>query len=225
MRGVHKLAVTLTAAALLAAALVACGGGDSTDSTATSTAATTAPAKPAGNAGGDSSAKLKKDGSGGSSDSSNSGGGSTSSDEGSASFRTPGGDNSIQDFGDEADSSEREEASAALTAFLDARAKGDYAAQCDNLAKAATEPLEELAARSPKVKSKGCAGTLEALTAGAPASTRVSPMTAAGVAALRIEGDRGFALFHGSKGSDYFVPMAKEGGQWKVGAIGPSEFP
>ena len=228
MRGVRKLALALALVVLLAAAFSACGGDDSDSSSA----ASTAPA-PEKNSGGDATEPdqsgkpdgggEEESGSGGSDSAADSGG--SSSGEGSASFRSPGGDNSIQDFGKEADSSEREDAAAALRAFLQARAKGDWATQCDNLAKAAIAPLEELIARSSQIKGKGCAAALEALTGGAPASTRASPLTSAGVASLRFEGDRGFALFHGAGGSDYFVPMAKEDGEWKVGAISPSEFP
>jgi hypothetical protein len=225
MRGVRKLALALALTALLAATFSACGGGDSNGSSTASTA-TAAPesdggagGKPVESNGGGKPAKPA--GVGGEKRES----GGTSSDEGSASFRVPGGDNSIQDFGQEADSSERQAAAAALTAFLEAREKGNWQGQCDNLAKAAIAPLEELAKRSPQVKGKGCAATLGMLTGDAPASTRANPLTAAGVASLRVEGGRGFALFHGTGGSDYFVPMVKEGGEWKVGAIGPSEFP
>lgn len=46
-----------------------------------------------------------------------------------------------------------------------------------------------------------------------------------GIASLRVEGDRGFALYHGAKDVGYFVPMVKEEGEWKVGALAPSDFP
>jgi hypothetical protein len=220
MRGGQKLALGLALLMLFAAVFSACGGDDSDgSSTATATTMTT----PEG--GGEKTAEPNDGGEEKESGSDSEDGGGASSDEGSASFRTPGGDNSIQDFGEESDSSDRTEAAATLTAFLEAREKGDWQGQCDNLAKIATAPLEELAARSPQVKGKGCAATLEAITGSAPASTRTNPLSAAGVASLRVEGDRGFALFHGAGGSDYFVPMAKEDGEWKVGAIGPSEFP
>jgi len=39
------------------------------------------------------------------------------------------------------------------------------------------------------------------------------------IAALRVEGDEGFALYHGTKGGDYVVAMGKEGDEWKVAAI------
>ena len=47
----------------------------------------------------------------------------------------------------------------------------------------------------------------------------------AGIASLRFEGNRGFALFHGAGDVNFFVPMIKEDGKWKVGAIAPTEIP
>ncbi len=199
MRGVSRFALALALVALLATGLTACGGGDSDSSTAGSTAATS----------GESSATTT-DGS--------------SADQGSASFRTPGGDNSIQNFGEEADAAEVDAASTALADYLQARSEDDWAGQCATLAKAAVAPLEELASRSPQLKGKGCAAILAALVSGAPRSTRTNTMTD-GIASLRFEGDRGFALYHGTHGVDYFVPMTREDGEWKVGAIAPTEFP
>jgi hypothetical protein len=192
-------------AVLLATGLLACGSGDSGGSTAASTAATTGesppPEGPENGPGNDSSA-----------------------DEGSASFRTPGGDNSIQGFGAEASSAEVDEASRALSSYMEARAEDDWAKQCTLLARAAVAPLEQLGSRSAQFKGAGCAAILEALLGAGPASTRANTLTN-GIASLRVEGDRGFALYHGAGGADYFVPMIKEDGEWKVGAIAPNEFP
>ena len=199
MRGVGKFALAPVVVALLATVLGACGGGDSADSTSGSTTAATAETTPPTTA--------EDQGSGGSS-----------------SFLTPGGDNSIQNFGEEADASEVDAASAALAGFLRARSKDDWAGQCAYLVKAAVAPLEQLASRSPRFKGKGCAAVLAGLMAGTPASTRVNTLTD-GIASLRFEGDRGFALYHGAHGVDYFMPMTKEDGEWKVGALAPSEFP
>jgi hypothetical protein len=149
---------------------------------------------------------------------------SSAAEGSSAAFRTPGGDNSIQNFGEEADAGELEAATATLTGFMQARAKSDWAKQCFYLAKAAIAPLEQLASRSPQLEGKGCVAILAQLGTGAPPSTRADAMTD-GVASLRVEGNRGFALYHGARGVDYFVPMTREEGEWKVGALAPSEFP
>ncbi len=142
----------------------------------------------------------------------------------SAEFRSRGGDNSIQSFGEEADASELEAAAKNLEGFLEARAASDWAGQCEYLGAAAVRPLEQLADQSARLKGKDCAAILKALSAGIPASTRANTLTD-GVASLRVEGDRAFALYHGPKGVDYFVPMVREGGEWKVGTLAPTEFP
>jgi hypothetical protein len=201
MRGVSKPALALAAALLLATGLGACGGGDSDGSTAATTQESTA------------GATAEQQGSGGS-----------PSDAGSASFRTPGGDNSIQSFGEEADAAEVDAVSAVLAGYLRARAKDDWPGQCDYLALATLAPLEALASGSSQFKGKGCAAILKALTSGAPGSTRANTLTG-GVASLRFKGDRGFALYHGAQGIDYFMLMTKEDGEWKAGALAPSEFP
>lgn len=193
-----KLALALALVALLAAALSACGGGDSEGSTASPIGGEETNTAP-----------------------------TTADDKGagpSAEFRTPGGDNSIQEFGEEADGPEVAAATSVLRGFLKARAAEDFAGQCATLAKSAVAPLEELAARSSQFEEKGCAAVLAALLADASADARVNTMSS-DIASLRVEGDRGFALYHGPKGADYFVPMAKEGGEWKVGALEPTEFP
>jgi hypothetical protein len=148
----------------------------------------------------------------------------SSAGQGSSSFHTPGGDNSIQNFGNEADAGEVAAATTVLASYLQARARGDWGKDCVLLARTAVTPLKQLAAKSPELKGKGCAGILAALVAYVPKSSRASTMTS-GIASLRVQGDRGFALYHGAKGINYFMPMVKEDGQWKVGSLASSEFP
>lgn len=144
--------------------------------------------------------------------------------QGSRGFLTPGGDNSVQNFGSEAAGAELSDASAVLTAYMRARAKDEWTAECTYLAHAATAPLEQLAASSPRLKGGGCGAILKALEGGTPISTRADTMHG-DVASLRVKGDRGFALYHGTHGVDYFIPMVKEAGRWKVGSLAPDEFP
>jgi hypothetical protein len=218
-----KTLSTAAVVALLAFALVACGGGDDETTGATTTATTTtegATTAPKADGGGGNEKQAGDDSEGDDSSS----GGNSSAGEGSAAFRTPGGDNSIQNFGEEADADQLEAAEAALVAYLDARADGDWKASCEYLAEAATQPLEQLAESSPKLKGKSCAAIIGALSAQIPSSSRANPVVE-GVASLRVEDDRAFALFHGPEGADFFVPMVEEDGEWKVGALAPSEFP
>jgi hypothetical protein len=217
MGGTSKQLLALALAALLALGIAACGGsGGSSSSTATAAPETTGATTE------DHGSDKSGDDQGGSGDDSD--GSSSSSSKGSAGFRTPGGDNSIQNFGDEADAAEVEAATAALSGYLAARARGDWARSCADLAKAAVAPLEQLASSSPQLKGKDCGAILAALEGGVPASSRASTLTGP-IASLRAEGERGFALYHGPHGVNYFVPMVKEGDSWKVGSLAPSEFP
>jgi hypothetical protein len=223
MRGVPKPLLALATVALLIFALSACGSDDSDGTTAAAAPESTAtsPSPASGNSESPSDeVQGEENDSPGASDGADSG----ASDERSAPFRTPGGDNSIQNFGEEPDQSEFDSADTALSGFMAARAKGDWAGMCADLAAAAAAPLEELASRAPQLKGKDCAAILQSLLSRAPASSRANTMTD-GLASFRVEGERGFALYHGPKGVDYFVPMVKEDGEWKVGSLAPSEFP
>jgi hypothetical protein len=200
MRGVPKLLLLIVSAVLLASGFSACG--DDADTGSTAAPGNEAPAT-SGAESGDADA---------------------GEDERSAAFLTPGGDNSIQNFGAEADAAELEDAAAALSGFMEARAEDDWAGACVEMAQAAVEPLEQLLARASQGKGKGCAAAFEAVSSGTPPAARASTLTGE-VASLRVDGDRGFALYHGPKGIDYFIPMVKEDGKWKVGDLAPTEFP
>jgi hypothetical protein len=132
-------------------------------------------------------------------------------------FIVPGGDNSIQRFGREAPASERKAASEVLESYMQARASEQFVEECIYLARTAVEPLEKLAPSAPR----GCVVALSAL--GSSASTGSDAMIGP-VGSLRIGGGRAFALYHGSGGIDYVMPMVKEGGAWKVASLAPIEL-
>jgi hypothetical protein len=133
-------------------------------------------------------------------------------------FRTKGGDNSVQEFGAEATDSDFEAAAAALHGFLDARAAGDWAAACEYVSSSIVASLEQLASRSPKLKDKGCAALMEALSGEVPEPIR-KEAAIADVGALRVEGDQGFLLYRGARGEKYAITMADEDGEWKVASL------
>jgi hypothetical protein len=143
------------------------------------------------------------------------GGGDSSASE----FLTPGGDNSIQTFGKEAGTSELQSASKALEAFMAARGGQDWETACSQLAAEAFEPLEGITA-----PGSGCVGTLAAVAKRLGQAAWTNTMTGP-IAALRHEGERAFALYHGTADTDYFIQMTYEGGEWKVAALEPTAFP
>src|SRR5437868_6022291 len=109
-RGGWKGPMAVAAAALIALGLAACGsGGDTTQSTAQAAS------------GGESTSEAGAD---------------QGSRSGADSFKVQGGDNSIQNYGEEADESEIAAVEKVLNGFLDARAAGNWAKACSYLAKA-----------------------------------------------------------------------------------------
>ena len=212
------------AAFLLAIGIAACGGGSSSSSTAStaapsaaSTATVTTPpagANPAGKAAANPAAGET--------------GGKTprpSSPSGpAAAFHTPHGDNSIPNYGAEAPASQRAGATAALRRYLAARAAGDWSTACSYLGSQTQKQLQVLTGASSKGKLKGCAGTYAMLSAHTPTAERANPLSGA-LAVLRVKGDTAFALFYGPHGQKYMMPMAREGGTWKVNQIAPIPWP
>jgi hypothetical protein len=143
---------------------------------------------------------------------------------GSAQFRVRGGDNSIQEFGEEASASMREEAAEALHGFLDARAAGDYAKACSYLSAAATRGFAApLAKKQGKEAPMGCSSILARLSRSVSHSVLIDAAEA-DVGSLRTDGKRGFLLYHGSRHANYAMPMVFSGGRWKVAAIEGSEL-
>ncbi len=138
---------------------------------------------------------------------------------GSKQFLVKGGDNSVQEFGAEADASEFEQAAADLHGFLDARAAGDGGAACSYLSGEVAESLESLVAKAKHLKDASCAKVLGELTNPAATGELRTEAAKADVGSLRIEGDRAFLIYRGAGGAVLAMPMVKEGGAWKVSSL------
>jgi hypothetical protein len=228
------------AAVLVAALLAACGGSSSDSSSATSSATTpdtTAQNGSQGSGGGSSngssgqssSQSQRSDGQGQSQTRRNDNGGTSNnvvvplkvSGGGSAQFRTKGGDNSIQEFGDESDQSELQEAAEVVHDFYVARAKEEWDKACSYLAKSNIEQLEQLGSQSPQFKNGGCAPILKAFTRPLPASIN-REVTTVDAGSLRHDGEQGFLIYYGAGHVTYSMPLRNEGGTWKVAALSGS---
>jgi len=224
-RVVHGPLVAIAIAAL-ATALSACGAGSSTTSVSTgSQAGGGAPGATGSRASGDSPRSSAPTSTTASKAAPAHSAGASA---GAASFETQGADNSIQRFGSEASAADLAKAAAALHAFLDARAAGQWAKACTKMAAGVTEALQRLGRRAKSgrgpTKHGGCPQLIEAISAGIPASQR-RDLTQAEVGALRTEGAGAFLLYHGAHHTAYFMPMYREGGDWKVAAMSPSALP
>ena len=227
MRRVSKTLAGVLAVFLLAAGLAACGGGSSESSSPSTEAAQ---AQTAGGSGGSGSkqgeAKGDEGGESGSESSSHKGEAGeftpkqhSDSGGGSQQYVQKGGDNSVQEFGEEAGQKEFDAAAVALHDFLDARAEGNWAAACEQMSKSVVESFEKLAAQAKQLKDTSCAGILEKLTNPAAKSAMKQEAEQADVGSLRVEGDRSFVIYRGPRGAVLAMPMADEGGDWKVASL------
>ncbi len=227
MNGAPKL-LAAVAAALLALGLAACGGGGSSTSTTGSTAAGTTSTQKEGGATTTAGGAGKNAGSGGKKGKSSASAEAkeaskfvpkhhTDSGGGSKQFIVKGGDNSVQEFGSEADTSELDEAATALHNFLDARAERNWAAACTYMSQTLIESLETLAAHTKELK--GCAEILGKLTNPAAMGNLRTEAAQADVGSLRIEGERAFIIYTGTDKAILAMPMANEGGTWKVASL------
>jgi hypothetical protein len=204
-----RAALALLPAFGLALCLSACGGGSSSSSTtssaaSTSTATTTTPAtaKPHAPTAAELAAERRKAGP-------------------AASFVKAKADNSVPTFGSEAGASQRDQAEAALKAYLSARAKADWASACRYLAASTRQGFEKLAKSSAKAKVSGCAPILAALSKEADLS---DPLTGP-LISLRVHGDNAFALFYGPHHQQYIVPMNREAGAWRLTQTAAIAYP
>lgn len=137
---------------------------------------------------------------------------------GSEQFRSKGGDNSIQEFGDESDESELREAAEVVHGFYVSRAAEEWGKACSYLAGSNIEQLEQLASQSPNSEGTDCATALKAFTRPLPASVE-REITTVDAGSLRREGEQGFLIYYGADHVKYAMPLREEGGAWKVAAL------
>jgi hypothetical protein len=132
-------------------------------------------------------------------------------------FRVPGGDNSIQEFGEETDDAERAAAMVPIAGLYRALESGDWTAVCSTYLSAGNvEQIKLLAEKSPQLKGKDCATVLGGLNQ----STGKGPDTPdGGIVSFRVEGDTGFAIYWGIDGKGYAIALKSEGGEWKLIAL------
>lgn len=134
---------------------------------------------------------------------------------GSEQFRVEGGDNSIQEYGEEADESELQEVAEIVHGFYVARAAGEWEKACSYLSASLREQLEQLGRKS---EVKGCGPFLEAFTTKLSASTW-REITTVDAASMRHDGEQAFLIYRGAGKETYAMPLNEEDGEWKVTAL------
>lgn len=141
--------------------------------------------------------------------------------EPSAEFAGKGENGELATAGKESTIEEREAASKVVEESFAAAAASEWAKQCATFS---SELVESLETRSRSKGKISCVGSLEqlakAIALGAPQNPMTEPL-----AALRVNGNRAFAFFHGVGGQHFVIPLAREGGQWKLASLSPQETP
>ena len=231
VRGGSKTLAVALVALLIAVGLAACGGSDGDSSSPMTTATDQGQTEGKSGQGSPEQSGAKgdegKSGSGGEGQSAPCGPSASvfipkqhsDSGGGSEQVKVKGGDNSIQEFGEEADTGELDAAAAALHNFLDARAEGNWAAACNYMSKAMIESLEKLASQSKEAADTSCGELLERLINPAAKSAMKAEAEKADVRSLRTEGEQAFVIYTGTEGTILAMPMANEDGEWKVASL------
>jgi hypothetical protein len=224
----------MTVASLLGLGLVCgllllggCGGSDDSTSTSTSSSAAGAPAQDGDIAGSTTESGSQGGGSGGSEPSDGSSSVSAGvrvtslkvSGGGSGQFRVKGGgDNSVQEFGEEGDEDQLREAAETVHDFYARRAT------CALISKSLKQRLEELAKKTPQAPGTDCPSFLAFSTADlSPAEWR--QITTVDAGSLRHEGEQAFLIYYGPERTVYAMPMVEEDGALKVDALTSAALP
>jgi hypothetical protein len=147
---------------------------------------------------------------------------------GSDPYKTPGGDNSLQNIGQEADEAELEQAATAAHDYLASRVEKDWEKACEQLTQEHVEEMEQAARSSDKIPGESCADAIGTLAEGFEA---FDPMTdkeafeksSVDADSLRVYGQKAFLIYRGGS-TAYYLPMREEGGAWKVDTLLPMPF-
>ncbi len=124
-----------------------------------------------------------------------------------------GGDNSIQAFGVESDSAERVRAATTAASYLRALADGRWAEACSDFSAATRSRLGRFAQQG-----EGCAGAMGTFAGQLPRSALLSAAKIH-VLSMRVQGDHAFLIYRDGEGTASELPLARNGGEWKVAAI------
>lgn len=128
----------------------------------------------------------------------------------------------LLDFGEEASGDEREAAADVVHAFYLDRARGDWQGTCAQLSQEVLDRIERLATTSTDLADKSCPSFLKEFTRISARERKESTVVDAG--SLRQRGEQGYLIYYGGREVVYAMPLSKEGGTWKVGALSSKQL-
>jgi hypothetical protein len=145
--------------------------------------------------------------------------GSSTARDATAQFLKPGETNPTVEFGKEASAALREEVSRVVAKSLKARESAAFETQCQTLSIKAIHVVPGGNNRSV------CPAALKKFATPLSETVKARKDTLSGsIDAMRVKGDKAFALWHGNDRNDYSMPLEKEGGSWKVASILTTEL-
>jgi hypothetical protein len=127
-----------------------------------------------------------------------------------------GGEKDIEEFGSEATGSESEAVVAVEQGYLSAIVKGDYRSACSLLFSALRKQI--LALTREATGAITCPRVLPHILVGDAARVAAQQLSGT-IVKVRVEGDRGFVVFHAPGARLFVFPLAREDGSWRVTAI------
>jgi hypothetical protein len=105
--------------------------------------------------------------------------------------------------------------------YYAALAAGNDATACTLLSSGMSRLIVQQLGQSPSLRAKGCSGILSVLVSRQAAAAQATVE----VIGVRIKKDRGFALLRSKQIPPAEIPVEREGGVWKLDAVGGSALP
>jgi hypothetical protein len=127
-----------------------------------------------------------------------------------------GGEKQVEEFGSEAEGSEKGAVLAAERGYLSAMADEDYETACSLLSKSVSASLQDLVESGRQIE---CEQILPHLIS--PSAAKVSAQQADGeVVRVRVHGERAIVVFRAPGARLWAMPLSRQGDAWKVTALG-----
>jgi hypothetical protein len=123
----------------------------------------------------------------------------------------------LLDFGEEGSKEDLEEGATAVEDFFTARADGDWATACAQLARPMLAKIEHLASSTTDLEDKSCPSFLGAFTRLSAKEQKDSKVVDGG--SLRKQGQRAFLIYYGAGKVVYSMPLNREGDVWKLASL------
>lgn len=129
---------------------------------------------------------------------------------------------SVSALGERAPSAEADAAFAVARRYLAAYAAGNWERACELMSVRMRRRLARTVGRHPKLEGEDCVGIMAALAGKLPAALRKRQAATTRFTELRVDGDRGHAIFRNALTPRGSVRMSREGGKWRVAAAAGS---